>query len=78
MKYLIFHDFSGKPISFLFPNRVNHQDMRDQLPYGQILAAGYIEMENGTFRCFGHCAELGVSARAEDAEIIAEAFRPKE
>lgn len=77
MKYLIFQDFGGNPVCFLFPNKVNHADMRDQLPYGQILAAGYVEMQGKAFRCFGHCAELAVASRPEDAQLITEAFAPQ-
>lgn len=77
MKYLIFEDFSGKPVSFLFPHRVDHEDMRNQLPYGQLLAAGYTEMQDGRFRCFGNCPELQAAARPEDAELIAEALKPQ-
>lgn len=31
MKYLIMEDFSGQPVPFIFPRRVDHADMRDQL-----------------------------------------------
>lgn len=39
MKYLIVEDFSGQPVCFLFPRRVDHGDMRDQLPYGRVISA---------------------------------------
>ena len=38
MKYLIMEDFAGQPVSFVFPRRVDHGDMREQLPYGRVLA----------------------------------------
>lgn len=34
MKYLIMEDFAGQPVSFVFPRRVDHGDMREQLPTG--------------------------------------------
>ena len=40
MKYLIVEDFSGQAVPFIFPRRVDHGDMREQLPYGQILSGG--------------------------------------
>ena len=43
MKYLIMEDFSGQPVPFIFPRRVDHADMRDQLPYGQVISAGVVE-----------------------------------
>ena len=43
MKYLIMEDFAGQPVSFVFPRRVDHGDMREQLPYGRVLGAGYVE-----------------------------------
>ena len=70
MKYLIMEDFSGQPVPFIFPRRVDHADMRDQLPYGQVISAGVVE------HCHGGNAELNVKARPEeDAAIITEALR---
>ena len=43
MKYLIMEDFSGQLVPFIFPRRVDHADMRDQLPYGQVISAGVVE-----------------------------------
>ena len=77
MKYLIVEDFAGKPISVLFPRRVDHADMRDQLPYGQVLSAGFVVLDNGRLECSGGNTELGVKARPEDADIIAESLRPR-
>lgn len=75
MKYLIMEDFAGQPISFIFPRRVDHADMREQLPYGRVLGAGYVSLVDGAFQCFGGCAELNITARPEDAAILMEAFR---
>ncbi|MBQ4133152.1 MAG: hypothetical protein IJD04_05395 [Desulfovibrionaceae bacterium] len=73
MKYLICEDFGGHQVAFLFPNRVDHADMREQLPYAKVTAAGYVELENDSFRCFGGSKELDIHARPEqDVAIILE------
>jgi len=74
MKYLIAEDFAGQPIPFIFPDRVTHADMREQLPYTRILSAGYVTINDGKFLCSEGNAELGLFARPEDAEIIAASF----
>ncbi|GHV50960.1 hypothetical protein FACS1894168_2750 [Deltaproteobacteria bacterium] len=76
MKYLIAEDFSGLPVPFIFPDRVAHTDMREQLPYTRILSAGEIIMNQGEFLCSGGDAELAVLARPEDAQIIKNSFLP--
>ncbi len=89
MKYLIMEDFSGQAVPFIFPRRVDHGDMREQLPYGQVLSGGVLELGPEGFRCSGGNSELGIPAgyrqanvklgiRArpeEDAAILAEALR---
>lgn len=70
MKYLICEDFGGQPIPFLFPEKVAHADMREQLPYTRVLSAGYISLKQGRFLCSGGDKELEVSARPEDAAFI--------
>ena len=76
MKYLIVEDFSGQPVCFLFPRRVDHGDMRDQLPYGRVISAGFSELDDGRFLCSGGSQELKVTARPdEDAALLAEALR---
>lgn len=74
MKYLIAEDFAGQPVPFIFPDRVTHADMREQLPYTRILSAGYVTVASGTFLCSGGDAELGIMARHEDAAIISASF----
>lgn len=74
MKYLVLEDFAGQPVPFLFPDRVDHVDMRDQLPYGRVLGAGYVELRNGQFYCTGGVQELDVVARPEDVLCIASAL----
>ena len=76
MKYLSVEDFSGQPVCFLFPRRVDHGDMRDQLPYGRVISAGFAELDDGRFLCSGGSQELKVTARPdEDAALLAEALR---
>lgn len=70
MRYLVVEDFAGQPVPFLFPDRVDHADMRDQLPYGRVLGAGDVSMADGHIRCTGGSAELGILAREEDAAVI--------
>ena len=76
MKYLICEDFSGQPVCFLFPRRVDHGDMREQLPYGKVISAGYAELQEGKFLCSGGSQELGVQARPEeDPPLLLESLR---
>ena len=74
MKYLIAEDFAGQPVPFIFPDRVSHADMREQLPYTRILLAGYVSLQNGVFVCADGDAELNLFARPEDAAILAASF----
>ena len=69
MKYLIMEDFAGQPVSFVFPSRV------EQLPYGRVLGAGYVELRDGAFHCHGGYAELDIVARPEDEAILMNAFQ---
>lgn len=78
MKYLIVEDFSGQAVPFIFPRRVDHGDMREQLPYSRMLSAGVVELGPNGFVCTGGNPELQLTARpAEDAAIIAEALRQR-
>ncbi len=74
MKYLIAEDFAGQPVPFIFPDRVTHADMREQLPYTRILSAGYVTIRDGEFVCSDGDAGLGLFARPEDASVIAASF----
>ncbi|AAS97556.1 hypothetical protein [Nitratidesulfovibrio vulgaris] len=78
MKYIIFEDFAGHPEPFLFPRRVDHGDMREQLPYAKVLSAGYVHFSGGVFTCHGGSAELDTVARPEDADIIATRLAPRD
>ena len=76
MKYLVVEDFSGQEVPFIFPRRVDHVDIREQLPYGTVTSAGYVELGPNGFVCSGGDNELGLKARPEiDSAIIAEALR---
>ncbi|MBQ9407199.1 MAG: hypothetical protein IJU37_10760 [Desulfovibrio sp.] len=76
MKYLIVEDFSGQAVPFIFPRRVDHCDMREQLPYGRIISAGVTELGPAGFVCSGGNTELGLKSRPEeDAAILNEALR---
>lgn len=74
MKYIICEDFGGHPVAFLFPERVDHMDMREALPYARVVSAGYISFEDGVFRCFGGNKELDTQATSADTEIIMNQF----
>jgi len=74
VKYIIFEDFSGKQTPILFPERILHEELREQVPYAKVLSAGYVYLtEQGIF-CQGKINELGASPRDEDSRIITEAF----
>lgn len=76
MKYLIAEDFAGHPVPFIFPDRVTHTDMREQLPYTKILSAGYILLRDGNIVCHGGDADVNAVAGPDDARIIEDCFAP--
>lgn len=75
MNYLIMEDFSGQPVPFIFPARVDHADMREQLPYSQTISCGTVERGPAGFVCRGGNAELELAARPEDIAIIEAALK---
>ena len=78
MKYLIVEDFSGQEVPFIIPRRVDHSDMREQLPYSRVVSAGFVGLGPEGFACSGGNPELQLKARPEaDAAIIAEALRQR-
>ena len=77
MKYLIMEDFVGQAIPFIFPRRVNHLDMREQLPYGKVLSGGFVEFRDGVLFCFGGHTELDVKASEDDQDVLLEALRSR-
>lgn len=76
MKYIIFKDFSGKETPILFPARILHEEMREQMPYSRVVSAGHVALKPG-FVCHGSSKELKAVSRPEDSEIIAAHFRPE-
>jgi hypothetical protein len=74
MKYIMFEDFSGAPIPVIFPNRIDHLEMREQMPYTKVLSAGYISHGPEGFRCHGSSKELEAQAGQDDAAIIGRKF----
>ncbi len=78
MKYIMFEDFSGRPLPIIFPNRIAHDELREQIPYSTILSAGYIKPTQDGFVCFGKAKGLGKEALPEDGDMIRELFDKKE
>ena len=78
MKYIMFEDFSGKPLPIIFPNRIAHDELRRQIPYSTILSAGYIKPVDDGFECFGKAKDLDKEAAPEDGGLIMELFRKNE
>ncbi len=74
MKYIVFEDFSGKPVPFIFPHKVEHSDMREQMPYARVLSAGYVCLQETGFQCHGSAPDLQVSAQEQDAALISDFF----
>jgi len=71
MKYIMFEDFSGAPVPVIFPKRIDFAEMREQIPYTKVLAAGYVQLDGAVFTCHGESKSLAVAARQEDAAVIA-------
>ncbi len=78
MKYIIFEDFSGKKTPVLFPERILHEELREQIPYTKVLSAGYVDLTEAGFVCRGTVRELGASARGEDSAVISRCFSGEE
>lgn len=78
MKYIVFEDFSGKQTPILFPERILHEELREQIPYAKVLSAGYVDLTDRGFVCRGTVRELGVSARGEDSAVISRCFSGEE
>jgi len=76
VKYIMFENFAGEPLPVIFPDRIDHREMRDQIPYPAVLSAGYVEHTESGFHCFGESKCLKKSYRSEDAGLITEAFQP--
>ena len=76
MKYIIFDDFAAMPTAILFPNRIGHAEMREQIPYAKVISAGYVEAPpGGDIRCRGSAPDLRTHSREDkDAAIIQKQF----
>lgn len=74
MKYIMFEDFGGDPVPVIFPNRIEFEQMREQIPYSTVLSAGYVQLRAGSFATHGRAADIDKDSRPEDAAIIAEKF----
>lgn len=74
MKYIIFEDFGGQQTPVLFPERILHEEMRDQIPYARVLSAGEVELDAGKFVCRGRVKTLNTQARAEDSQVLSAHF----
>lgn len=71
MHYIMFEDFAGKATPIIFPEKIRHEEMREQIPYARVLGAGRVHISEGVLRCVGESKALGAVARQQDAEMIA-------
>lgn len=78
MKYIMFEDFSGDPLPILIPNRIGYLEFREQIPYTNVLSAGYVQLRPTGITCHGEAKELNTAAREEDAKIISEKLEAPE
>lgn len=70
MKYIIFEDFAGQPAPILFPDRVSHDEIREQVPYSRVLSAGYLRLTDKGLAVTGLSTSLNLRSRPEDLDII--------
>jgi hypothetical protein len=69
MKYVVIQNHpSVSPDMFIFPAWKNHTDMVRGTD--TVVGAGFVYLADGRLRCYGKSISLGVSARAEDADIL--------
>lgn len=78
MKYIMFEDFSGAAVPIIFPNRIDHAEMREQMPYTKALSAGYVSHGPNGFQCHGKSKALELSSNEGDAKIISDKFEDAE
>ncbi|EPR43803.1 hypothetical protein dsx2_0027 [Desulfovibrio sp. X2] len=74
MKYILFEDFAGKSVPFIFPERIAFDEMREQIPYSTVRSAGYVNLATDGFHCYGEAKELDAVAHPDDAATIARHF----
>ena len=70
MKYIIFEDFAGHPAPILFPSRVSHAEIREQVPYSRVLSAGFVEFDHGALTVHGQSTSLAARSKPEDLAVI--------
>ena len=81
MKYIMFEDFAGKPLPIIFPERIEFDEFREQIPYSTVRSAGFVVLAPQGLRCYGKAKDLGpevITSHPDDAAIIAENFTEKE
>lgn len=78
MKYIMFEDFSGAPVPIIFPNRINFDEMREQMPYTKALSAGYVSHGPNGFTCHGKSKALELASKPEDAQVLNDKFEDAE
>lgn len=64
-KYITYNDSVIDTI-LVFPQYTYHRDITI---HGKILGAGFIEIVNNTWNCYGESISLGVKSRPEDTRI---------
>ncbi len=75
MKYIIFEDFAGEETPIIFPSRIGFEELREQIPYARVLAAGEVQLQQDKFVCQGQSRELNAASRPEDILVIASYFQ---
>jgi len=74
----MFEDFSGAPVPIIFPNRINFEEMREQMPYTKALSAGYVSHGPNGFSCHGKSKALELASASGDADVIENKFADAE
>ncbi len=72
MKYIIFEDFAGEATPIIFPERIAFEEMREQIPYTQVISGGIVSLKQGQIECFSQANELGLKASDRDHLVISE------
>jgi hypothetical protein len=72
----IFEDFGGQETPVVFPERILHEKMQDQIPYTRVLSAGEVTLQDGEFVCSGRVKSLHTQARPQNGSALAAHFTP--
>lgn len=72
MKYIIFETLNGLRVPIIFPDFIDHSDIRNQCPMYKPLSAGRIHYNNDetTLICTGESTTLRLKSLPEDEEFI--------